>query len=614
MSLLAYEAVEKAAFERLMAEARAVEGPDLDRVRGIAALRDRLGDESVLSAVRMDARGRVTWRAGEAGFDPVETFGVDSLTALASGRATFLAAWTGDPAGEGAPGLAAAVRLGRGKGLAAVEADASWLFALRREAGPGRLVQEIADQPGVAYVALQDAQGIRLASRGVTRMSAVDADPFLALRLRRPEPAWRTVRAGGREVFEFAGAFFSPGEAPAVLRVGLDTAAFRSLTAAVRWRILLSSAALLLAGLAGLSLVFAGRSLRTVGEAYRRERTHTGRLLEALGDAVAAVDRSGRVSVFNPAAEALFGMTARSVLGLPATGSGFPLAGPLVRALETGRPGFSAREEIGAGAGRRVVSWRTSVVRGPRGTEAALLVAADVTERERLEDALRRQEKFRAMGEMAASVAHEIRNPVNAIGMIAQRFGREFRPASGEAEFLALSRAVVDEVRRVDGIVQRFLDLARMPRPVLRPENLRVVLEETAAAFGSSAMARGVRFDAGPFADASVQADPDALKQALLNLLVNALDAVGPGGSVSLSARPEEGALLVLVADTGKGMAPEVRAQAFNPYFTTKPEGTGMGLPIAYQIVRGHGGDIEAESEPGAGTVMRVRLPAGGGA
>lgn len=236
-------------------------------------------------------------------------------------------------------------------------------------------------------------------------------------------------------------------------------------------------------------------------------------------------------------------------------------------------------------------------------------------EHERAQEALRRRDRLTAMGELASTVAHEIRNPLNAIAMSAQRLRREWFGQPGtiadaeREEALALVSVVESEARRINGKVQQFLDFARPPALLLRETPMQAWLTQVLDAFEPLARARGVTLDRGAVDDASATIDGDQLRQAVDNLLRNALDASASHGTITVAAGVDGDQWSVSVKDTGSGIAPEHLARIFDLYFTTKPDGTGVGLPVTQQVVVAHGGRLDVESVRGVGTTMRIVLP-----
>jgi signal transduction histidine kinase len=233
----------------------------------------------------------------------------------------------------------------------------------------------------------------------------------------------------------------------------------------------------------------------------------------------------------------------------------------------------------------------------------------------RAEDALARKDRLAAMGEMASTVAHEIRNPLNAIAMSGQRLAREYITSAegSDLEAVELIDVIRRETGRIEERVQQFLDFAR-PRPLNR-ERVQVdsMLRDVAATIRPLAASRDVQIAEALASGLSMRLDADMIRQVLDNVLRNAIEATPAGGRVTLASSARGGTLEIQVRDTGAGIPPDVLPRIFDLYFTTKPLGTGVGLAVAQQIVAAHGGTMDAESTEGGGTVMTVRLPERGG-
>jgi signal transduction histidine kinase len=229
-----------------------------------------------------------------------------------------------------------------------------------------------------------------------------------------------------------------------------------------------------------------------------------------------------------------------------------------------------------------------------------------------LEGEVARREHLSALGNLAASVAHEVRNPLNAISMGLQRLDSEFHPTQDEEDYSRFIGLMRGEVRRLNSIVEEFLSLAR---PLdLKPEPVRIdgLLGELALLAKAEAESSKVEIHVATSPGLpKVKADLNYLKQLLLNLILNGIQAMPDGGSLTLEAKAARGKLLLTVTDAGVGIPPEILPRIFEPYFTTKANGSGLGLAIARRIVEAHGGTIEVKSEVGRGSIFHISLPLG---
>jgi two-component system sensor histidine kinase PilS (NtrC family) len=348
------------------------------------------------------------------------------------------------------------------------------------------------------------------------------------------------------------------------------------------------------------------------------------RTVECLSSGLLTTDAAQRVTFFNPQAERITGLRASQALGRPLD-EVLPGAGALARDGEGA--GARARLQLpGPGAEPRHLGLAVSLLRGEPGHPPGhVVIFQDVSAVVRMEQELRRRERLAGVGELAASIAHEIRNPLAAISGSVELL----RSGGGEQESARLMEIVLREIGRLDALIRDFLQFARPAPPKLAAVALPALFDDVARMLAAS-VPEGARLEVEADAGALALADATQLRQVVWNLLRNAFEALEGPGVVRLSASrvagepqgaaaagrklpPEApGSVEIVVADTGRGIPLTELERIFDPFYTTKADGTGLGLPTVHRIVESHGGALSVESQPGVGTRFRVRLPAAG--
>jgi signal transduction histidine kinase len=235
--------------------------------------------------------------------------------------------------------------------------------------------------------------------------------------------------------------------------------------------------------------------------------------------------------------------------------------------------------------------------------ENASLHQDEMEARERL----RQSEKLAALGKLSAGLAHELRNPLNTVSMLIYAMSRE-SPENGPLN--ADLRIVQGELRRMSLLIEQFLEFARPRPPHFQRERMDEIMEETLLLIGPDARTRRIMLCKEWERNLPrVWVDGAQIKQVFLNLLLNAMQAMPKGGRITVRIHVSSGSLLTSITDEGVGIPPEVRANLFQPFFTTKQGGTGLGLSISQRIIEGHNGRLRIFSQPGSGTTVIVRLP-----
>ena len=317
-------------------------------------------------------------------------------------------------------------------------------------------------------------------------------------------------------------------------------------------------------------------------------------ILTAMPSGLLTCDVEGRITYLNRAAQQILGLDPAAP---PATIEDLI---PGVRTLFTGRP--RSEVMVTTPLGRRILGLTVSALSAP--PAPLLVVFQDLTDLRRAEQELRRADRLAELGALSAQLAHEIRNPLAAM-----RGSAQLLSPGADPETQRLVGILNREADRLGELVTDFLVFARPPAPVLRACNLDELVRQTIELVSSDPLASGVSVDVEP-GGLEAQVDPDQVRQVLLNLLRNALAAAGKGGRVRTFFSRMDGQVWIHVWDSGGSIATADLPHIFEPFFSKRPGGTGLGLSTVHSIVRAHGGQIQVSSSPGEGTEFVVGFAA----
>ena len=355
-------------------------------------------------------------------------------------------------------------------------------------------------------------------------------------------------------------------------------------------------------------------------------KSYTDNVLASMINGLITVDLDGRLVTLNPAAELMTGFFAGEATGRYCTDvfAGTPQLGEILMetiASRTAYPGMAVTVRRRNG---RTLSVEISAapLKGGEGKDLGVIaVMRDLTVVRELETRLRRSDRLAALGSLAAGLAHEIKNPLTSLLTFSRHLTRRFDDEQFREKFQSV---VPHELQRINGIVERLLELARPSRLTFAAVRLPVLLERVVDLCAHELDGRGVRLTREYARDLpAIWADADALHQSLVNLVRNALDAMPTGGRLVLrvgwagsddivvAGGRNPGAarrVQIEVEDSGVGIAPEAADRVFNPFFSTKESGTGLGLALTHKIIEDHGGVIDFRAAPGGGTIFRIAL------
>ncbi len=363
---------------------------------------------------------------------------------------------------------------------------------------------------------------------------------------------------------------------------------------------------------------------RSVSHELALLRFYNENLVNSLRSAVVVTDTAGVVLSVN--------RTARELLGVRDTAVGSRISELGLYTAARGRSATLADDIAGALRERRALRYEAvpyetrqqrclldlnlAPYQDESGAARGLLwVADDVTEAVHTKHQLLLAERLAAVGRLSAQVAHEIRNPLSAIGLNAELLEEEFvaelSTARG-AEARVLLRAIAQEIERLTEVTETYLHLTRLPRPHLRQVDINQLVRDMFVMLGEEMRTHAVKWDLTLAHPAPwVRGDPGQLRQALLNIVRNSREAMPQGGELQVVTQPVDDGCVIAVADSGEGIRPEVLPRVFEPFYSTKSHGTGLGLSLTHQIVSEHGGTVVAAANHPRGTRIQIHIPHG---
>lgn len=361
-------------------------------------------------------------------------------------------------------------------------------------------------------------------------------------------------------------------------------------------------------GKVSLKIAHLGKQMRDAREIFSALKSNVDQIMTSLQDGLMLFTRDSRVVLVSAAIESFLGRSRGQLLGHTVKEI-FPAESALGSViLDAFRLHHSvAAQEIEASNGRRVQVSLDFIQE--KGTQiGALLTMRDAESARRIEDEIELSRRISATGRVTRGVAHEVKNPINAIVLHLQLLRNKLQQLDPDT---TRHVDIIDsEIHRLDRVVQILVDFTR-PRDLhVEETDLRLVLDDVSLLASPDAEQHGVKLSSELPADPiPVKIDVDFIKQAILNVVLNGVQAMPNGGTLTLSARREDDTVVTEIRDEGPGIPAEIQDKIFELYFTTKKTGSGIGLAQTYQIMQWHYGSVDFDSGPGKGTTFRLRLP-----
>lgn len=483
--------------------------------------------------------------------------------------------------------------------------DAEELLEFRRRVGVGILIRRLSENKNIIFSALENKNGILAASNNVDTLNQFSEFDELKYSSSDSLFAWKLAQFNGEVLFQAAHIFKLEGEVIGLIRIGLSLEPLNLIYDRLTRRILIFAIFLFVLASVIFTLVFVKQNLEVVRKQYRKIESFSNEIIQSVSDAILVINNNGRIIEINQSAENLFNIRAGE--GKAAKVQDIIAGEDCISIFDKK---FSMQQfECEINNKKRFLLFSKSEFKDEDENLNYVLVIKDLSEIRELEKQAARNQQLKAMGKLASGVAHEIRNPLNAIGTIVQQLDKDFEPAENNEEYHSLAGLVYREVKRINGTIQNFLRFSR-PEPIHKHFfEVKELIDEIEQQYSLVLKEKSIEFSVDQNWNGEVDWDKNQIKQVLINLIQNSIEAIENAGKLSINIFNENNIIAITLSDTGPGISKNDLERIFDLYYTTKAEGTGIGLSIIQRIVSEHGGMITVESKEGEGTSFVIKIP-----
>jgi len=491
-----------------------------------------------------------------------------------------------------------------------IAADAQYYTESLKNTQIGYLIQDMAREAGVEYIIYQASDGIIFSSRKTGELLSIESDPFLTEALESDTIFHRKYMFQDEEVLELVRPFAIDEYPFGLFRVGLSLNSYNDVSQSFDNQMILLTVVLFGLMLVALLYFNSRQKRKQIFRRYSEIKSTTSTIFDQMTTGVASIDNEGAVTLCNKSFEKIIGIKSSLDRQWDEIISFAELK------LEILKKYSNKHEELEIvlnidGKQKTLLVAVSEVIYYTNDPPGLVIVIYDVTELKTYEQESIRKERLSEMGNLAAGVAHEIRNPLNTISIAAQRLASEFRPEQNNEDFLAFTREIRSETKRLNEIITKFLALAREDIKKHAPINLERFINEMVRFISVEADELDIRILSEIEKDLIIEGDIDSLKQVFTNLFNNTKEAFTNQDSKIIAIKVIKSAEHVIIsfADNGPGISPEIREKVITPYFTTKEAGTGLGLPTVHKIITGMHGSVSIKKAELGGVEIVLKLP-----
>jgi len=468
---------------------------------------------------------------------------------------------------------------------------------------------------GVSYVDICNDKGVILISTEEERLKNIIKIPkagkinFINTKDKKDDRILQVIKPFNFDIWRISPCRNS------YLVVGVNLEGYYARLDQTRRRIILNYSIIMALVLLGIYVIFKLQETYIVKKTLNEMKAYTSKLLETMDNAVISVDNNGNIKTFNRKSEEIFGKKKKEVLNkdcqevLNLNINGECLLKECLLEKKNISQEIVLEEK---GLKKKILDLNTSFLTDESGEiNGVVAVIRDVTEIKDLNEEVARHKRLVALGKLSAGIAHEIRNPLSSIRGLAQFVYNSFYKTDERKEDL---NTIIQEVDRLNKLVVQVLDFAKLKKPNLIRFSLNDLIRKITELFKIEIKDKQIKFNLELSPDISqIQADEDQVRQILMNVIINAIQAIPKKGEIKIKTEKAplkgEPAIKLIIEDSGIGITEKDFNQIFDPFFTTKEKGSGLGLSIVYKLVEAHQGEIKVESKEGEGTKFIILLP-----
>lgn len=478
--------------------------------------------------------------------------------------------------------------------------DAAELFNFRNKIGFGVLLKNLAQNQQIIYLVLQNEDGIIAGSGNFNDLEEINFENSIGQKINE----WQIKKYKTFEAFEIVHPFVFEGKTIGIFRLGLSLEPLNNINDRIVRRIVIITILLFVFGFVTTSLIFITQNFNILSKKFKAVESYSKKIVDNVSDGILVIDSNNKVILVNKAALSILNVTGE-IIGTDAKN---------IFKDENCDEIFSGvntifEKECVINDVHKILLFSVSGFKDDKQNQNLIVVFRDLTDQKLKEKQMLINEKMLAMGQLASTVAHEIRNPLNSIGTIAQQIVKDYEVKENQKEFKNLITIVYNEVKRINEIVEVFLKFAKL-QPIKAEEFLlKDFFDELFNQFNLQLKQNNITLIINLDYSGKVMLDKSQLKQVFINLIENSLDAIEKEGIISIHTYKEKEELNIIFRDNGKGIEQDKLRRIFDLYFTRKKKGSGIGLSIVHKIITEHKGSISVYSKINEGTSFHIKLP-----